>query len=112
DGMNGILSFQGGLALANRTLIVNYAEQNKIPAIYNATLYAEAGGLMSWAPDLLLQFREAAHYVSKILKGANPGDLPVKHPEKYYLTLNGSAAKKLGINFPANILAQATRVLS
>ena len=112
DGMNGILSFQGGLALANRELIVNYAEQNKIPGIYNATLYAEAGGLMSWAPDLLLQFREAAHYVKEILKGAKPGDLPVKHPEKYYLTLNTSAAKKIALTFPINILAQASRVLS
>jgi ABC-type uncharacterized transport system substrate-binding protein len=112
DGMNGILSFQGGLALANRELIVNYAAQNKIPGIYNATLYAEAGGLMSWAPDLLLQFREAAHYVSKILNGISPGELPVKHPEKYYLTLNANAAKNIGLTFPTNILAQATRVLS
>lgn len=111
DGMNGILSFQGGLALANRELIVNYAAQNKIPGIYNATLYAEAGGLMSWAPDILLQFREAAHYVSKILKGTSPGELPVKHPEKYYLTLNARAAKKIGLTFPAHILAQSTRVL-
>ena len=112
DGMNGILSFQGGLALANRKLIVNFAEQNKIPAIYQATLFTESGGLMSWAPDLLHQFRESAHYVSKILKGAKPGDLPVKHPEKYYLTLNTSAAKKIALTFPANILAQARRVLS
>ena len=67
---------------------------------------------MSWAPDLLQQYREAAHYVSDILKGAKPGDLPVKYPEKYYLTLNASAAKKIGLIFPANILAQATRVLS
>lgn len=112
DGMNGLLSFQGGLSLANRKLIVDHAEQNKIPAIYQATLFAEAGGLMSWAPDLLQQYREAAHYVSKILKGAKPGDLPVKHPEKYYLTLNQRAADKLGLSFPEKILAQAFRVVS
>jgi putative tryptophan/tyrosine transport system substrate-binding protein len=112
DGMNGLLSFQGGLSLANRKLIVDHAEQNKIPAIYQATLFAEAGGLMSWAPDLLLQYREAAHYVNKILKGAKPGDLPVKHPEKYYLTLNTTAAKKIDLTFPEKILAQASRVLS
>jgi putative tryptophan/tyrosine transport system substrate-binding protein len=111
DGMNGLLSFQGGLSLANRKLIVDHAEQYKIPAIYQATLFAEAGGLMSWAPDLLLQYREAAHYVSRILKGAKPGDLPVKHPEKYYLTLNTTAAKKIDLTFPENILAQASRVL-
>ena len=112
DGMNGLLNFQGGLSLANRKLIVDHAEQNKLPAIYQATLFAEAGGLMSWAPDLLQQYREAAHYVSKILKGAKPGDLPAKHPEKYYLTLNTSAAKKIGLTFPENILAQASRVLA
>jgi putative ABC transport system substrate-binding protein len=112
DSMNGLLSFQGGLSLANRKLIVDHAEQNKIPAIYQATLFTEAGGLMSWAPDLLQQYREAAHYVSEILKGAKPGDLPVKHPEKYYLTLNTSAAKKIDLTFPTNILTQASRVLS
>lgn len=112
DGMNGLLSFQGGLSLANRKLIVDHAEQNKIPAIYQATLFTEVGGLMSWAPDLLQQYREAAHYVSKILKGARPGDLPAKHPEKYYLTLNASAAKKIELTFPGNILTQASRVLS
>lgn len=111
DGMNGLLNFQGGLSLANRKLIVDHAEQNKIPAIYQATLFAEAGGLMSWAPDLLKQYREAAHYVSQILKGAKPGDLPAKHPEKYYLTLNTSAAKKIELTFPESILAQASRVL-
>ena len=112
DGMNGLLSFQGGLSLANRKLIVDHAEQNRIPAIYQATLFTEAGGLMSWAPDLLLQYREAAHYVSDILKGAKPGDLPVKHPAKYYLTLNSGAAKKIELTFPNSILAQASRVLS
>ena len=111
DGMNGMLSFQGGLSLANRKLIINHAEQNKIPAIYQATLFAEAGGLMSWAPDLLNQFKEAAKYVSKILNGSRPGVLPVKHPDKYYLTLNASAAKKIGVTFSENILSQATRVL-
>jgi putative ABC transport system substrate-binding protein len=111
DGMHGLLNFQGGLSLANRKLIVDHAEENKIPAIYQATLFTEAGGLMSWAPDLLQQYREAAHYVNEILKGAKPGDLPVKHPEKYYLTLNASSAKKIGLTFPENILAQASRVL-
>jgi len=111
DSMNGLLNFQGGLSLANRKLIVDHVDQNKIPAIYQATLFTEAGGLMSWAPDLLQQYREAAHYVNKILKGAKPGDLPVKHPEKYYLTLNTNAARKIALTFPENILAQASRVL-
>ncbi len=112
DGMNGMLSFQGGLALSNRKLIVDFASQNRIPAIYQATLFAEAGGLMAWAPDLVQQFREAAHFVEKILKGAKPGDLPIKQPANYYLTVNTSAAKKIGLIIPQEILAQATKVLS
>lgn len=111
DGRNGLLSFQGGLSVVNRKLIVDFANEHHIPAIYQATLFAEAGGLMAWAPDLPQQYREAADYVAKILNGAKPGDLPVKHPEKYYLTLNASAAKKIGFTFPPDIVAQATRVL-
>ncbi|WP_310392114.1 ABC transporter substrate-binding protein [Hymenobacter sp.] len=111
EKMNGLLCFQGGLSVVNRKLIADFAAQKQIPAIYQATLFAEAGGLMSWAPDLLQQFREAAHYVMQILNGAKPGDLPIKRPEKYYLTLNLSAAKKMGLTFPPDIMIQATRVL-
>ena len=111
DGMNGMLNFQGGLSLANRKLIVDFAAQNRIPAIYQATAFAESGGLMTWAPDLPQQLREAAHYVEKILKGAKPGDLPVKHPEKYYLTLNTATAKMLGIQFSKELLAEASKII-
>jgi len=102
DGMNGLLSFQGGLALANRKIIVDFATQHGLPAIYQATVFAEGGGLMAWAPDLTQQFREAAHYVERILKGAKPGDLPIKQPQKYHLTLNNTAANKIGIRFSRN----------
>ncbi len=110
DGMNGMLSFQGALTLANRQLMVDFAARNRIPAIYQQSAFAEVGGLMAWAPDLAQQFREAAHYVSKILKGAKPGDLPVKHPEKYYLTLNATAANSIGVRFSKQLLAEATKV--
>lgn len=111
DGMSGMLIFQGGLSVANRQLIVDAAATSRIPAIYQATTFAEVGGLMAWAPDLPQQFREAARYVDKILKGANPGDLPIKHPEKYYLTLNKASADKLGIRFPKELLAEANKVI-
>lgn len=111
DGMNGLLSFQGGLGLSNRQLIVDFVAQQRIPAVYQATLFAEAGGLMAWAPDLVQQYREAAHFVEKISKGAKPGDLPVRQPAQYYLTVNTSAAKKIGLTFPKELLAQATQVL-
>lgn len=111
EGMNGMLSFQGALTLSNRKLMVDFAAQNRIPAIYQATLFAEAGGLMAWAPDLSQQFREAAQYVSKILKGAKPGDLSIKQPEKYYLTLNATAANSIGVRFSKDLLAEATKVV-
>jgi putative ABC transport system substrate-binding protein len=66
---------------------------------------------MAWAPDLEQQFREAAHFVVKILKGANPGDLPVKHPDKYYLTLNKRAASEIGVTFSKELIAEATKVI-
>ena len=111
DGMNGMLNFQGGLSIANRQVIVDFAARNRIPALYQATAFAEAGGLMAWAPDLPQQYRESARYVDKILKGAKPGDLAAKHPEKYYLTLNKAAADKLGLRFSKELLAEATKVI-
>jgi putative ABC transport system substrate-binding protein len=111
DGMNGMLNFQGGLSLGNRKLIIDIVTKHQIPAIYQATLFAEAGGLISWAPDLVQQFREAAKYVNKILKGAKPGDLAIDHPPNYHLTVNLSAAKKIGLSFTPALLSQATKVL-
>jgi len=111
DGMDGLLNFQGGLSLANRQLIVDFAAQHRLPAIYQATLFAEAGGLMSWAPNLEQQYRTAAHYVDKILRGANPGDLPATYPPRYFLTINAGAARRQGLTLPPALLAQAQQVL-
>ena len=112
DGMDGMLNFQGGLSLSNRNLIVDFVSQHRIPAIYQATLFVEAGGLMAWAPDLIEQMRESAQLVGKILHGAKPGDLPVKHPPNYYLTLNTTAARKIGLSFPSELIMQADKMLS
>jgi putative ABC transport system substrate-binding protein len=111
DGMDGLLNFQGGLSLSNRQLIVDFAAERRLPAIYQATLFAEAGGLMSWAPDLEEQYRTAARYVDKILSGANPGDLPITYPPNYYLTINASAARVLRLSLSPELLTQAERVL-
>ena len=112
DGMNGLLNFQGGLSFVNRQMIVDFAAQRRIPAIYQATAFAEAGGLMAWAPNLADQFRVAARYVDQILKGAAPGELPITHPPRYYLTLHAGAAKNLGLLLPPAILVQADRVIT
>ena len=111
DGIDGLLNFQGGLSLANRQLIVDFAAMNRLPAIYQSAFFTEAGGLMAWAPDQEGQYREAAHYVDKILKGARPADLPVRYPGRYYLTINKGAARGLGLVLPPALLAKADHVL-
>jgi len=111
DGMEGFVSFQGGLALVNRVMIVDFARQHRLPAIYQSRLFVEAGGLMSYAPDQEEQFRTAARYVDRILKGARPGDLPIQHPARYFLTVNRSAAALIGLTLPPRILDQADQVI-
>jgi putative ABC transport system substrate-binding protein len=111
DGMDGLANFQGGLSLSNRQLIVDFAARNGIPAVYQSAFFVEVGGLMAWAPNQEEQFREAARYVDKILRGANPGDLPVRHPSRYYLTINKSAAQAIGLALPLALIAKADRVL-
>jgi hypothetical protein len=77
DRMEGLQNFQGGLSLANRQLIVDFAAANRMPAIYQARLFVAAGGLMAWAPDQTEQLRIAARMVARILRGTSPGDIPV-----------------------------------
>ncbi len=110
--MNGLANFQGGLSVGNRQLIVDFAAAHRLPAVYQATFFAEAGGLMAWAPDLGNQFREAAEYVARILDGANPGDLPIRYPARYYLTINAGAARQIGLVLPAQFVASADRVIT
>ena len=112
DGMNGLANFQGGLSIFHRQMIVDFASRHRLPAVYQATLFAEAGGLMAWAPDLEEQYRIAAGYVDQILKGANPGDLPIRHPARYFWTVNQTAAKGLGLTLSPSVLAKADRVIS
>ena len=110
DGMNGLANFQGGLSLANRQLIVDFAAKNRLPAIYQAMFFVEAGGLMAWAPNQEDQYRQAARYVNRILKGAKPGDLPVHYPSRYYLVINKSAAKNMGLTLPPALVRQADQL--
>ena len=109
--MDGLANFQGGLSLANRQLIVDFAAKNRLPAIYQATFFVEAGGLMAWAPNQEEQYRQAARYVHSILKGTKPGDLPVHYPSRYYLVINKSAAQRINLVLPPALVAQADRVL-
>jgi len=97
--------------LAQRQRIVEFMMASRLPAIYAWPEFAEAGGLLSYSPDYNDLFREAAVYVDKILRGANPGDLPVQQPAKFKLVVNLKTADALGLTVPALILAQADEVI-
>ena len=111
DEQQGFVNFQGGLSLGNRQTIVDFAAKHRLPAIYQAVRFAEVGGLMTWAPDQNEQMRVAARMMDKILRGANPGNLPILYPERYFLTLNLNAARQIGLKFPKPLLAEADRVI-
>jgi len=111
DGMQGLVSLQGGLSLANRQLIVEFAAEHRLPAIYQAVLFAEAGGLMSWAPDQNEQLRVAARLTDRILRGAKPGDLPITYPSPYFLTINLAAARRIDLKFPKALIRSADRLI-
>jgi putative tryptophan/tyrosine transport system substrate-binding protein len=91
--------------------VADLAATHRLPAMYNWKMYAEAGGLMSYGPSLPDSHRRAATYVDKILKGANPADLPVEQPTKFELIINLKAAKAIGLTIPPTILFQANEVI-
>jgi putative ABC transport system substrate-binding protein len=96
---------------AHRRKLVESAEKVKLPVIYDTTGFVEAGGLMSYGRNLTDNFRRAAMYVHKILKGAKPGDLPIEQPRKFELAVNLKTAKQIGLIIPPNVLARADRVI-
>ena len=95
----------------NRKLLVELAAKMRLPALFGSKQYADAGGLMSYGANYEAQYRYAATFVSKILKGAKPADLPVEQATEFELAINMKTAKTLGFKFPNSILAQVTKVI-
>jgi putative tryptophan/tyrosine transport system substrate-binding protein len=90
---------------------VSLAAKNQLPAIYSDKRFVELGGLMSYGALRTDEFRRAAVYVDRILKGANPGDLPVEQPTKFELVINLKTAKQISLTIPPNMLATANRLI-
>jgi ABC-type uncharacterized transport system substrate-binding protein len=112
QGSNGGLIVTGSpAATAHRNLIVALAARNRLPAVYYLPVFCAAGGLICYGVDFLDQFRRAAGYVDRILKGEKPADLPVQAPTKYELAINLKTAKALGLDVPPMLLARADEVI-
>jgi putative ABC transport system substrate-binding protein len=123
DEIEGVIAAQarspgGGLIVtpdsfttANRELISALAARYGVPVIHNATVFVESGGLIAFGTDFAEQFREAAGYIDRILKGEKPANLPVQQPTKFRLAVNLKAAKALGLTIPPNVLAVADEVI-
>jgi putative ABC transport system substrate-binding protein len=107
----GLIVTASTLAVVHRDLIIAVAARHKLPSVYYERFFVDAGGLMSYGPDLIDQYQRAAGYVDRILKGEKPAELPVQAPTKYELVVNLKTAKALDLTVPENLLARADEVI-
>ena len=111
SGNGGLIALRIAEVITPRESIIRLAAQHRLPAVYPLRVFAAAGGLVSYGPDIVDQFGRAAAYVDRILKSEKPADLPVQAPTKYELVLNLKTAKALGLTVPPTVLARADEVI-
>jgi len=107
----GLIASGGSRVRFHRDLIVKLAARHKLPAVYYDRIFVDSGGLISYGHDYVDQYRRAAGYVDRVLKGEKPADLPVQAPTKYELVINLKTAKALGLDLPSSVLARADEVI-
>jgi putative ABC transport system substrate-binding protein len=107
----GLIATASGLSIVHRGLIITLAARHSLPAVYPFRNHVTSGGLICYGPDTIDQFRRAAGYVDRILKGEKPADLPVQEPTKYATVLNLKTARALGIEVPPMLLARVDEVI-
>ena len=110
-GAGALITLDDTLIFTHRARIVKLAEESRLPAVYGFKEFVDAGGLMSYSPNLVDTYRRTAIYVDKILKGARPADLPIEQPVKFELVINLKTAKALGLKIPPAVLARADAVI-
>jgi putative ABC transport system substrate-binding protein len=110
-GCDALIAFAHGFAFFNRKRIADLAAQHSLPAMYGWREHADAGGLMTYGPNVTATLRRAATYVDRVLKGVSPADLPVEQPTKFELVINLKTAKALGLAIPLSVLARADAII-
>jgi putative ABC transport system substrate-binding protein len=111
EKVDGLVFVASPIFTANASTIVELVQRTGLPAIYEARVLVERGGLMSYGPNINEAFRRAASYADRILKGAKPADLPIERPTLFELVINRNTAKALGIEVPPMLLARADEVI-
>lgn len=111
QGVNGLVTMASPFLNFQRERIITLANQHRLPSIWEVDTFTRAGGLMSYGPSFADMYRRSAGYVAKILKGANPGDLPVEQPTRFELVVNMRTARLLGLSLPQSFLARADEVI-